>query len=75
MKEIKSLDYKKASDINLEYPILEVYDDKEMLMDIEITDSKELKFNIYKHNNDLKLDLKLLQEIVNKAEEFYNKEV
>lgn len=75
MKNIINLLYKKASDINLEYPILEVYDEKEMVIDIEITDSKELKVNIYKHKEDFRLNIDLLRELINKADEFYNKEV
>ncbi len=75
MKNINNLLYKKASDINLEYPILEVYDEKEMVIDIEITDSKELKVNIYKHKEDFRLNIDLLRELINKADEFYNKEV
>jgi hypothetical protein len=75
MKIINKLLYKKASDINLEYPILEVYDEKEMVIDIEITDSKELKVNIYKHKEDFKLNIDLLRELINKADEFYNNEV
>ena len=75
MKIINKLLYKKASDINLEYPILEVYDEKEMVIDIEITDSKELKVNIYKHKEDFRLNIDLLRELINKADEFYNNEV
>jgi hypothetical protein len=75
MININKLNYKKVSDINLEYPLLEVYHENEMIMDIEITNSKELKINIYNHSEDFKLDISLLNELVSKAYEFFNKVV
>ena len=77
MKTIESLIYKKASDINQEYPILEVYIDQlhEMIIDVEITRKRMLKINFYNFNDGFSLEIGLLKELITKAEEFYNHEV
>ncbi len=77
MKTIENLIYKKASDINQEYPILEVYRDQlhEMIIDVEITRNKVLKINFYNCNGGLSLEISLLKELITNAEEFYNHEV
>ena len=69
---MKKIIFQKVGDISYKYSFLEVYFEKEKtpFMEINITDSDELEFNIYPSKKQASLSKNIWEDILNKAKEF-----